>query len=218
MGTLTYPPGGIAELLHAFVKFVATAPDDMNVVGGVLPSEQGPRFWMLVCYLGQPRDGDDLLRPLRALKPREDKVEVMSYLEAQSGAGFLGAPIAHFQTDLFLPELGAAAISTITAATKDAAANTRVFIVPLYGAVSRVGLGDTAFALRQPGYEIDILGTWSLPAEKASAVQWVKALRAQFAALCAWSVCQPVRRNQRRTCQGGVWVELRSPGGDQEKV
>jgi FAD binding domain/Berberine and berberine like len=177
MGTLTYPPGGIPELLHVFVKFVATAPDDMNVVGGVLPSEQGPRFWMLVCYFGQPRDGDDLLRPLRALKPHEDKVRVRSYLEAQSGAGFLGAPIAHFQTDLFLPELGAAAISTITTATKDAAPNTRVFIIPLYGAVSRVGLSDTAFALRQPGYEMDILGTWSAPAEKASAVQWVKALR-----------------------------------------
>ena len=58
MGTLTYPPGRIPELLQTFVKFVATAPDDMNVVGGVLPSEQGPRFRMLVCYFGQPRDGE----------------------------------------------------------------------------------------------------------------------------------------------------------------
>src|SRR5579864_5732549 len=80
-GTLTYPPGQIPERLQAFVKFVATAPDEMNVVGGVLPSERGPRFWMLVCYFGQPRDGNDLLRPWRALQPQEDKVRVMSYLE-----------------------------------------------------------------------------------------------------------------------------------------
>ena len=177
MGTLTYPPGRIPEFLQAFVKFVATAPDDITVVGGVLPSEQGPRFWMLACYFGQAHDGNDLLRPLRALKPQEDKIRVMSYLDAQSVAGFSSAPMAHFQTDLFLPELSAAAISTITTATTDAAPNAKVFIVPLYGAITRVGLSDTAFSLRQRGYEVDIICTWSNPTEKASAVQWVKSLR-----------------------------------------
>jgi Berberine and berberine like len=113
---------------------------------------------------------------LRALKPQEDNVGIKSYLEAQE-AGFLRAPIAHFQTDLFLPELSAAAIAAITAATDHAPTTNRVFIVPLYGAVSRVGLSETAFALRQPGYEVDIAGLWSAPEEKASAVQWVKALR-----------------------------------------
>jgi FAD/FMN-containing dehydrogenase len=176
-GALTYPPGRIPELLQAFVKFVATAPDDMNVLGMVLPSERGPRFRMVVCHFGLSRDGNDLLRPLRALKPQEDTVKVMSYLETQAGAGFLRAPVAHFQTDLFLPELSAAAIATITTATNDAAPNTRVFIVPLYGAITRVGLSDMAFALRQPGYEVDITGIWSAPAEKATAVQWVKSLR-----------------------------------------
>jgi hypothetical protein len=176
-GTLLYPSGRIPELLQAFVKFVASAPDEMNVVGGVLPSEQGRRFWMLVCHCGDPRQGNELLRPLRALKPQEDKVRVMSYLEAQAGGAFLPAPVAHFQTDLFLPELTADAIATITTATTNAPPNTKVLIVPLYGAISRVGLSDMAFALRRPGYEVDIVGTWSAPAEKESAVQWVKSLR-----------------------------------------
>ena len=39
-GTLTYPPGRIPELLQTFVKFVAAAPDEMNVVGEVLPSAE----------------------------------------------------------------------------------------------------------------------------------------------------------------------------------
>jgi len=176
-GTLLYPAGRIPELLQAFVKFVGAAPDEMNVVGGVLPSEKGRRFWMLVCHCGDPRQGNELLKPLRALQPQDDKVRVMSYLEAQSGAAFLSAPVAHFQTDLFLPELSEAAIATITTATADAPPNTKALIVPLYGAMSRVGLSDTAFALRRPGYEVDIVGTWSAPSEKASAVQWVTALR-----------------------------------------
>jgi hypothetical protein len=52
-----------------------------------------------------------------------------------------------------------------------------VFIVPLYGAITHVAARDMAFALRRPGYEVDIVGSWSAPAEKASAVRWVKALR-----------------------------------------
>jgi FAD/FMN-containing dehydrogenase len=175
-GTLMYPAGRIPELLQAFVKLVAAAPDEMSVIGGVLPSEQGTRFQLLFFHCGHPRQGNELLRPLRALKPQEDSVRVKSYLEAQAG-GFLRAPIAHFQTDLFLPKLTAAAIATITRATNDAPPNTRVFIVPLYGAITRVGLSDMSFALRRSGYEVDITGTWSAPAEKAAAVQWVKSLR-----------------------------------------
>jgi hypothetical protein len=175
-GALLYPPGRTPELLEAFVKFVTAAPDEVSIVGAVLPSEQGTRFRMVVFHCGHARQGNELLRRLRALKPQEDRVREMSYLEAQSIA-FLPAPVAHFQTDLFLPELTAAAIVALTTATNDAPPNARVFLVPLFGAISRVGLTDTAFALRRPGYELDIVGTWSTAAEKARAVQWVQGLR-----------------------------------------
>jgi FAD/FMN-containing dehydrogenase len=175
-GTLTYPPGRVPELLHAFVKFVAAAPDEMNVVGEVLPSEEGPRFHMFCCYCGDPHLGTELLKPLRALKPQQDNIRVASYLETQATINPY-SPAAHFQTDLFLPQLTAAAIATITAAANDAPPNTRVFIVALSGAVTRVGASETAFSLRQPGFELDIMGRWLDPAGKTSAVQWVKDLR-----------------------------------------
>jgi hypothetical protein len=38
---------------------------------------------------------------------------------------------------------------------------------------NNVGSGE--ITIRQP--QVDIVGTWSAPAEKAAAVQWVKALR-----------------------------------------
>ena len=47
----------------------------------------------------------------------------------------------------------------------------------LRGAVSRVKLTETAFALREPGYEIDIAGVWSTRAEKAEVVRWVNSAR-----------------------------------------
>jgi FAD binding domain/Berberine and berberine like len=174
-GTLMYPAGRTAEMLEAFEKLVA-APDELNVLCGVLPSGQGARFQLQFFYCGDPRQGNEFLKPLRALKPQEDNVRVKPYLEAQA-AGFLRAPVAHFQTNLFLPEVSAPAIAAIASATEHAPPTNRVFIVPLYGAISRVGITDTAFVLRRPGYEVDITGLWSSPAEKESAVQWVKSLR-----------------------------------------
>jgi hypothetical protein len=176
-GALTYPAGSIPELLQAFVRFLAGAPDEMDGVAQLLPSEQGRRLKIDVCYCGDPRMGNDLLGALRALKPQDDGVRIIPYLEAQAAGGFLATPVAHFQTNLFLRELSGAAIAAITTAINNASATCKVIIVPLRGAVTRVRLTDTAFALREPGYEIDIAGVWNSPAEKAGVVRWVQATR-----------------------------------------
>ena len=49
--------------------------------------------------------------------------------------------------------------------------------MPICGAITRVGINDTAFPLRRPGYALDIMGRWSAPADRAGAVQWVATLR-----------------------------------------
>ena len=176
-GSLAYPAGRIPELLETFVKFLAGAPDEMDALTQLLPSERGPRLKVDLCYCGDARMGNDLIRPLRALKPQDDSVKVMSYLEAQAAGGFLATPVAHFQTDLFLRELSGAAINAITMAVNDAPATCKAIMVPLRGAISRVRPTDTAFALREPGYEIDIAGVWNAPTERAQVVRWVEATR-----------------------------------------
>jgi FAD/FMN-containing dehydrogenase len=175
-GTLGYPAGQIPQRLEVFAKTVASAPDEFNLVGIVLASAQGPRFQMLVCHCGDQRQGNELLGPLRALNPREDTVRVMSYLEANSTIN-PAVPAAHFQTDLFLPNLNGAVISTISAAMDNAPLNARVFIVAIYGAMTRVRASETAYPLRQPGYELDIMARWDAASDKEVAVQWVKSLR-----------------------------------------
>ncbi|HEX8835947.1 MAG TPA: FAD-binding oxidoreductase [Candidatus Acidoferrum sp.] len=176
-GALAYPAGRVSELLQAFVRFLAGAPDEMDAFAQLLPSELGPRLKIDVCYCGNPRMGNDLVRSLRALKPQDDSVRVMSYLEAQAAGGFLQAPVAHFQTNLFLRELSEGAIATIQTAIDNAPATCKAIVVPLRGAVSRVDSGEMAFALRQPGFEVDIVGVWSAPREKAGVVGWVRATR-----------------------------------------
>ena len=175
-GALVYPPGRIPELLQAYVKFMGAAPDEMNGLGQIFPSEHGPTFIMAVDYCGRPSRGNDLLSPLRAsIKPQADSVKVMSYLEAQS-TNFSGPPNASFATDLFLPLLSDAAIAVIAAAAQDAPSRFRVQIVSFHGAVTRVRISDMAFPLRETGHEVLVSSYWNTLEEKASAVKWAKAL------------------------------------------
>ena len=175
-GALTYSAAGrIPELLQSFSSFTDTAPDEMDPLGEFLPTKEGIVFLNHVCYLGEARVGNALLAPLRALKPKNDDVRVMSYFEAQAG-GFTPAPAAHFQTDLFLPELNGPVVAAITTAMSDAPPLSRLLIVPFFGAVTRVPISAMAFAMRQKGYELDIQCRWSGEAEKSTAVTWVENL------------------------------------------
>lgn len=176
-GALTYPVGRIPELLQAFARFLAAAPDELDAFAQLLPSEEGRRLKIDLCYCGDPRIGKDVVKPLRALKPQDDRVKVMPYLEAQAAGGFLQTPVAHFQTNLILRELSGASIAAVATAISNAPATCKIIMIPLRGAISRVGVSETAFALRQPGYELDLAGVWSTPDEKAEVVRWVQATR-----------------------------------------
>jgi hypothetical protein len=176
-GGLTYPAGRVPELLQAFAGFLAAAPDEMDAFAQLLPSDKGRMLRIDVCYCGDTRIGTDLVRPLRMLKPQSDTVRVQPYLDAQAAGGFLQTPVAHFQTNLLVRDLDANVIGAITTAIENAPSTCKVIIVPLRGAVSRVDVDDMAFALRQPGFELDIAGVWSVPTEKAEVVRWVKATR-----------------------------------------
>jgi hypothetical protein len=176
-GALAYPPGQIQELLPAFIRFLATAPDELDAYAQLLPSEQGARLRVDVCYCGDPRMGMDIIRPLRELRPQSDSVKVQAYLEAQAAGGFLLTPVAHFQTNVLVREFGEPVIAAITTAMTHAPATCKVIVVPLRGAISRVSVSDMAFALRQPGFEIDIAGVWSAPTDKAEVARWVENTR-----------------------------------------
>jgi hypothetical protein len=167
-------------LLQAYVEFTRAAPDEMSATGLVLPSEQGPRFQMGIGYCGQSSAGNDLLRPWRArFKPQVDRVMATSHLEAQRNwfPAAAAKPSGYFYSNLFLPELSEAAIAAITTATEDAPRRFMLLIANFRGAVTRVRSTDMAFAMRQPGYEVDVSGSWTAPAEKDSVVRWVNALR-----------------------------------------
>lgn len=175
-GRLEFSSGRLPEMLQALARFVESAPDEMNVIAQVFPSPRGVQFRMLFCHCGDPRRGGELLEPLRALKPGVDDFQVMPYLQANATLN-RAAPAAHFQTNLFLPILSDAVIAAMSEVIDSAPADSRIFIVPFYGAITRVPPATTAFSLRSMGYELDIMGRWNESSAKAAAVQWVNTAR-----------------------------------------
>ena len=67
--------------------------------------------------------------------------------------------------------------ASLAQAIDHAPMNVRAFIVPYYGAISRVGVRDTAFPLRETGFEMDLMSRWTTPAERPAGEAWVRALR-----------------------------------------
>jgi hypothetical protein len=106
-GVLEYPAGRISELLRIYQKFAATAPDEIMLVSTIVPSKQWPRLTIQFRYCGEPSVGDQLLRSLREpIKPLNDTVRLLSYLEAQTTEfPQPPKPLPYFETSLFLPEL-----------------------------------------------------------------------------------------------------------------
>ena len=159
-----------------------------------------------------------MLKPLRApLKPQEDTIKVMSYLEAQASVFPVSLkPSAYFVTNLFLPELNEATVAAIANATQDAPQRFRVMIGQYHGAMTRVRLSDMAFPIRERGYQVEVSSYWSAPGEKTSAVQWVNALHDNLQPFSHGLNANKL--SDTSGCQDGVRAELCPPDGDQKEV
>ena len=179
-GALEYPADHIPDLLHVYLDFTASAPDEVMLVSMIVPSPQAPRFRILFRHCGEPGPGNQLLKALQEpIKPQDDTIKIMPYLEAQrTEFPQPRKPLPYFATSVFLPELNEPAITAITTAVHDAPRHFRVMMWHFHGAVTRVPSSDMAFPLRRNGHELQLRADWDTPEEALSAVQWTKNLRA----------------------------------------
>ena len=77
-------------------------------------------------------------------------------------------------------------------------------IIPLGGAVARVGEHDTAFSHRSTPFDIDIFGIWTDPRETDRHVTWGRAVRCRAAAVLARRVHQRDGQRGRRAHPRGL--------------
>jgi hypothetical protein len=187
---------------------MVTAPDELVIEAVAIAAFEGTRFkqpivMAIVCYCGDPKDGERVLSPLRSVgPPLADALRTMPYIRLQrrpplnfdrallgvKGMAKLavhprkeGSAYVHWKGSS-LRELNDAAIETLVDIIGNAPRGWSIGVGHhIHGAISRVPPDQTAF-VRRKGYSCFFEEDWYHPDEAATAMEWVDK---------SWSAIQP---------------------------
>jgi FAD/FMN-containing dehydrogenase len=179
-GLLAHPVANARHVLRFYRDAVAALPDEMTVLAGLLcpPDGSGTKLAAIVpCHFGSPSEAAAALAPIRAFGPPVlDAIGPMSYcqLNAMLDAAYPRGALNYWKAN-FLTALSDAAIDTMVACFATAPSPMcQILLEHFHGAVTRVGVGETAFPHRQQGFNLIVLGQWAEPADNARGIAWVK--------------------------------------------
>jgi len=186
-GIILYPTEVAKELLQFFREYMASAPDELMALVAVRTAPPAPFVpphmrnrpvvILAVCYAGPAEEGQRVLMPLRTFgQPIVEKVGPMPYTRIQrllDDAGAFGYHVA-VKSD-HLADLDDDAINTFVSYAKELTSPFSVaLIVPLGGAVSRVGEHETAFSHRKAAYDYAVYSLWTDPKDSERHVKWTQ--------------------------------------------
>jgi FAD/FMN-containing dehydrogenase len=193
-GIIIYGAENIPAVARFYRDYIASAPEEF---GAFLGFHQGPPVPFLpeewhgksVCvvvgmWTGDPAEGEARWQPfLDAAPVAGSMVAPMPYpalnvaFDGLNQKGMQGYWKANFLRDL---NDGAIAAHAQFGATVTSV-NTAVHVYPIDGAVSRVGVQDTAFAHRDMKFAPVIATQWPDPADNEANIAWARAYAAALA-------------------------------------
>lgn len=178
-GALTFAWADARDVLRHHHEFMATAPDELtSAVSLGLDPDGSPTVTVLLCWSGDPADGERVLRPLRSFGPPvEDSIGVLPYLDWQR-APDPGYPRGrrHYWKSGYLRHLTDTALDALLALVPTIPApGSAIGLQGLRGAAARVPVDATAFPHRAQQYDALILAQWPDPARTDEHVSWARA-------------------------------------------
>jgi FAD/FMN-containing dehydrogenase len=185
-GIIGYPFAAAFDVLRHFRDVTASLPDELTVFGGLVhaPDGSGEKLAVVVlCHCGTPAEGEEAVRPIKQFgAPALDAVGPMPYcqLNAMLDAAYPRGALNYWKSS-FLAGLGDDAIrAMIDCFAKCPTPMGQLLLEHFHGAVTRVGVSDTAFPHRAEGYNMLVLSEWTDPRQSDACIAWA---RDSFAAL-----------------------------------
>jgi FAD/FMN-containing dehydrogenase len=179
-GVVFWPLHAARDVLTLFRGLAAPASDDLMLMASVVGAPDGSGVKtasIAACHCGSQRDGEAALRPINAFGTAlTGTVGPMTYCDvnAMLDAGYPKGARNYWKSH-FLPDLTDEAIRTIVACyEKCPSPMSEIYLEHMHGAAVRVGVGETAFPLRSPGYNFLILAQWMDPADDAQCITWAR--------------------------------------------
>ncbi len=181
-GLLLYPLDQARTVLHRFNEFIATAPDELTIQSGFFQMPDGPTVLFLSpTYCGSLEAGEQAIGPLRTFgELLVDQVQPVTYdalihgLDATVPEGrhyyIQTRSLKNLQTETIevLIEQGLPLSSPFSL----------ISLHNFHGTASRVGMSETAFALRQDHLMVEMIAAWEpqTPDEDQRHIEWAQNL------------------------------------------
>lgn len=188
-GFVIHPISGAKELLAAYARLAAEAPDELTVwavlrkappLPFLAPEVHGTEVVVLAaCWAGDLEAGKKAMAPLRGLgKPHADVIGPMPFLGWQAALDPLLTPgFRNYWKSHDLTALGDGALDVLLDhATRLPTPDCEVLIAQLGGAVNRVPAGATAYPHRNVEFIVNVHTRWSAPADDERCIAWARGL------------------------------------------
>jgi FAD/FMN-containing dehydrogenase len=188
-GSLFWPLERASEILHAWREWVAVVPDELTSVGRILrfpaiqdiPEPVRGRSFVVVeaAFIGDEREGVELLRPLRELGPVLDLVDTMPAVALTTVHMNPDRPVPRAGDGMLLADLPAEAVDAFVAAAGSGSGSPLVSaeIHHLGGELARPAAEHGALASIDAGFAMYAVGVAADDATKAAVVEHVDAVR-----------------------------------------
>jgi FAD/FMN-containing dehydrogenase len=161
-GDLIYAPAQARSAMEYYSQFAANAPRELTVEisWGGAPGDDGD-LTISVCYIGNPKDGERALQPLRAaVMARKDDIRMMDYVNLQRR--FDGPPLSERNSYLkggFVAELTPAFIDTLMDG-EVAGPEVGIELIHCGGAIADLAPTATAIAHRKELFQLLVATEW----------------------------------------------------------
>lgn len=177
-GALTYPWARARDALRFHDEFVGAAPDELSTAVSLAHGPDGePVASVVLCWCGEPADGERVLQPLRAFgRPAVDDIGLVEFADLQC-APDAGFPTGrqHYWKSGYLRRLTDDALDTLLGLVDGMpSAASGIGLQGLRGVAARVAPDATAFPHRGARDDFLILAQWPDEADSPRNITWAR--------------------------------------------
>ena len=178
-GLVAHPVSQAKDVLRLFRDASATAPDDLVLMAGLLtgPDATTKLAGIVACHIGSPADAETALRPIKQFgSPVMDVIGPMPYtvlngmIDGDFPRGARNYWKSHFMEQLTDDGIDA----LVDAFARSTSPMSKILLEHFHGAVTRVPVADTAYAMRKPGFNMVILSQWTDSTHDEKCVSWAR--------------------------------------------
>jgi FAD/FMN-containing dehydrogenase len=167
-----------AGALRFYREYIGAAPDELAVMGLLVHTPDGaPVTAFAICHAGDPALAEVDLKPfLEFGSPVMANVGPMPYPAVNSMLDeSFPAGVLNYWKSSFLRDLSDEAIDALLERFSSVPSPmTGIAIEHMHGAVTRVGVSDTAMPHREPGFNVLIASEWTDPEATEANIAWTR--------------------------------------------